>query len=181
MVSSVIQSVSKSADRRESRDYYKLDVNHLTCSACKSLKPTYAFNVKWCNQSSRVVYSSVCKACHNRSQYRLTPLRNTNEYKTDLKQRIYVKWYKYKLTSIKLGKRSDLKIRALYDLAEKATHCYYCGEEFVKDHKAITMRDPFTRGGEATEENIAVVCRFCCTRKKDKTDTEFKEYLEVVS
>ena len=165
----------------EVRDYYVLGTDRLTCTRCGEMKPTYAFNVKWCNKTNKVVYSKTCKSCHNKSYYGLRPIKRIGSYKTNLKQRIYVKWYKYKLTSIKLGKRTDLKIRALYDLADKATHCYYCGEEFVEDHKAITMRDPFNRGGEATEENIAVVCRLCCTRKKDKTDTEFKEYLEVVS
>lgn len=53
--------------------------------------------------------------------------------------------------------------------------CHYCGEAGGRlecDH-----RIPFSKGGSDELDNLTTACRKCNRQKRDKTDSEFKNWL----
>lgn len=54
--------------------------------------------------------------------------------------------------------------------------CYYCGEPTARFHKE--HRQPVSKGGGYTKENIVPACQRCNNRKNNKTEAEFREYLK---
>lgn len=57
--------------------------------------------------------------------------------------------------------------------------CYLCLNliPFKKDH--LEHKYPLSRGGTNLYENLAVACQRCNITKKDKTEEEYRHYLEV--
>lgn len=60
-------------------------------------------------------------------------------------------------------------------VASHAGRCYYCGTEgsMHADHLV-----PLNRGGPNTIDNMVPSCKSCNSRKHDRTEEEFRAYLE---
>lgn len=77
----------------------------------------------------------------------------------------------------KYGLPADLTVTQWHQiLKEYDQACAYCGVKSVKLEKDHII--PVTRGGGFTASNIVPACRSCNASKRDKTDSEFKEYLK---
>lgn len=53
--------------------------------------------------------------------------------------------------------------------------CYYCGCEVKDRQKTIDHKTPISRGGTNAVENLCICCQKCNSRKRNKTETEFKK------
>lgn len=58
--------------------------------------------------------------------------------------------------------------------------CYLCLEpiEFKKDH--LEHKIPLSRGGTNRKENLDIACNKCNLSKKNKTESEYKDWLKLV-
>lgn len=64
------------------------------------------------------------------------------------------------------------------ELVEQYDHCCaYCGKYARRLHREHKI--PVSRGGGYTKDNIVPACAECNLRKRDKTDTEFREHLKL--
>lgn len=54
--------------------------------------------------------------------------------------------------------------------------CYYCGCE-IKDKKTLDHKIPVTKGGTNENENLVLSCLHCNTQKGNKTEEEYRKWL----
>lgn len=58
--------------------------------------------------------------------------------------------------------------------------CYLCGTSLTKDTATKDHRIPISRGGTHWPANLAPACRECNFSKNDRTETEYKRWLETI-
>lgn len=55
--------------------------------------------------------------------------------------------------------------------------CYYCGKSY-EDGRHIEHKIPLSRGGLHDHRNVVLSCVGCNLEKRDKTETEYREFLD---
>ena len=70
----------------------------------------------------------------------------------------------------RLGRQDWLRV-----LREHGHHCHYCGD--ITDNLIQEHKTPRARGGLTTIENIVPACPRCNSRKRDRDEWEFRQYL----
>lgn len=76
------------------------------------------------------------------------------------------------------GLPDTLTVAQWHAILEAHNHaCVYCGVTGIAFHREHKI--PASKGGGYTAENIVPACPTCNLRKKDMTDTEFREYLKL--
>lgn len=110
--------------------------------------------------------------------------KNTEHLKE--KRRIYEESFPERVQAGKHTRRTRLlnifsKIDPEYVKFLKVTQdmcCNYCGQTMIKfqiDHIV-----PIARGGDNSNENLQLLCAPCNRQKGAKTDSEYREYLNVI-
>lgn len=56
--------------------------------------------------------------------------------------------------------------------------CYYCGKPVNRREWALDYKSPPHRDGTNAVSNMAVVCRSCRLHKGDKTESEYRQWLD---
>lgn len=70
---------------------------------------------------------------------------------------------------------SGKRAQAAWYKALRFLPCHYCGEAGgTVDHP-----QPMSRGGARGRSNCVPCCRWCNEKKADKTEAEFREWLDV--
>lgn len=72
------------------------------------------------------------------------------------------------------GRHTPAELDALF--LEQESCCYYCGR-LLDGHYARDHKQPLSRGGTDTIDNIALCCERCNTRKGAKSEEEFWAWL----
>jgi len=78
------------------------------------------------------------------------------------------------------GKLTVQTIQQVYDeniIANGGVlRCIYCHKELAKREATLEHKQPLSRGGTNTKENLAIACMYCNISKGDKTVEEFRNY-----
>jgi len=57
--------------------------------------------------------------------------------------------------------------------------CIYCGKELTNKKATLEHKQPLSRSGTNDKENLAIACRSCNSGKRDKTEAEYREWLDA--
>lgn len=147
------------------------------CTSCGRILPISQF----CKcKKMKCGYNSVCKECSNKKGVKNE--RNPN--------RRFRRWATNTLWTHRNREKFIINISAdeLEEMAEKATHCAYCGRElnWYRGYKGKSPKsdnptlDRIDNGNILSKENIAIVCMRCNTTKGYHTMIEFVEYCKSV-
>lgn len=81
---------------------------------------------------------------------------------------------KYKLTQ----EGADVITLEQFKTFFESDVCYYCGKPIENRNKTIDHKTPIIKGGTNAIENLCVCCQSCNSKKHDKTEAEFKNWLK---
>lgn len=130
-----------------------------------------AVNKRWCDANPD-------KVLNYRIKHKNTHLRATKEWKKNNPEKareIRIAGENNRRARVKNvgGKISAKRIRDL--LIEQNNCCYWCLEVFVKPYE-IEHIIPLSKGGDNSEENIALACKLCNAQKNNKLPEEWFKY-----
>jgi 5-methylcytosine-specific restriction protein A len=135
------------------------------CSKCGERKPVHRDNFGSCNGGKNV--RGVCRAC-----IRANTRRHYDQHPEKLKARVEKS---QRLRTTQCWSKSEQLTTLLKNQKGK---CGYCGKQMSSptvDHKI-----PVSRGGTDALDNLIAACKPCNSRKRDKTDQEYREFLALV-
>ncbi len=157
------QQHSKS-DLKWARDIYASGGTKC-CSKCGERKPVDRDHFGSCNGGRSV--RGVCRAC-----IRANTRRHYYQNPEKLKARVA------KSQSLRTTKCWSGSEQLATLLKKQKGKCGYCGKQMSSptvDHKT-----PVSKGGTDAIENLIAACGPCNSRKRDKTDKEYREFLLLV-
>jgi 5-methylcytosine-specific restriction endonuclease McrA len=140
-----------------------------TCTYCKKILPINKFTKYWRKSRNRFSYSPDCYECHKNNMFMW---RSNNR----------IKRLNYQIKRDLLCKDLTLEIiQKVYEdniIKYGRLTCYLCLSPISFKEDSIDHKTPLSRGGGNREDNLGIAHIKCNCIKHNKTENEYRQYME---
>jgi len=151
------------------------------CVECEQWKPLTAFTDTPRGRGGKAVY---CKPCHalrykNKSKARAATARYRERHGERWKalHRIHQYRRRFQKEVSADGSVTDAVLKELY----ARSRCHYCRKITPASLRTLEHRQPLSRGGTHTAENLVMACLSCNCGKQARTEEEYIAYVKTKS
>ena len=151
------------------------------CAKCREVKPLENFSN---SKRGRIGKSAYCKPCASAIQMQ-TYTKEERRLRTKKYRKNNLEWVRSLHRVIQRNRVSRTKVQSdgtvtpdfinsLYNL----TICYYCRRLTIRSRRSLEHKQPLSKGGLHSINNLTMCCLSCNSAKKDKTEEQFINYLK---
>lgn len=146
------------------------------CMECETMKPMTEFSPAVRGLGGVAAY---CRPCMN-VRFKSAPevaseataaYRRRHRERHLAAHRVHQHNRKQSVRATDDGTVTDAFLKALYG----TEHCTYCSNFTERQFRTADHRIPLARGGSHSASNLVMACNSCNSRKRDRTDIEFRE------